>query len=136
MLQREQTRFWMVVLVLIIFLIPNFVCFSDDSADVKIKEVEGRKEALVSLNKSSANKPSDGKIKKTLNQVGKDTYDVMDASNQVIARGTDKTVSTIQVFGENLFSWIFKKADTFRTQVPSNERRKDETESEQKEKSA
>ncbi|OGW79571.1 MAG: hypothetical protein A3G33_07185 [Omnitrophica bacterium RIFCSPLOWO2_12_FULL_44_17] len=106
--------------LLILIVSPFFLLAGNENKDlnpdIAIRQVEDRKEATFSGTPAAAVAESPAKraaIKKTLKVVEDNTADVTEKSSNLIGKGTDKTVHTVEKGGDSIFSWSVKWVDSF-----------------------
>jgi len=102
--------------ILTYFVLIWIFCHSEamaESAKVSIQKYDDRTEALVTVTGIS-DESLDSKnsaVQETFEAIEDGTLDVMGTSHELVARGTDQTVETVQSVGHSAFSWFFRALD-------------------------
>ena len=84
-----------------------------EDSDVEIRKVDGRSEATIKSNHSEA-APERGQkhqMAKTFTNIEKSTSGVASASSNLLGRGTDGTVETVQKVGGSSLARFFRFLD-------------------------
>ena len=86
---------------------------AEEATKVSIRKVNGRTEAVVTITgeKSSTAEEEKNKVEKTFHVVEEGAREVMDTSNELVGRGTDQAVQTVQSVGDSMLSWFFRMLD-------------------------
>ena len=87
-----------------------------DDAHVAIRKVNGRTEAVVTVPGAMLEEPAEekGSMEETIAAVEDGAIEVMGTSNEIVGRGTDHAVRTVQSVGDSAFSWFFHMLDAFK----------------------
>src|SRR3989338_2810357 len=86
---------------------------AEEATKVAIRKVNGRTKAVVTVEGAQVEtaKEEKNKVTKTMTAVEKGALEMMSTSNELVGRGTDQAVQTVQSFGDSMFSWLFRMLD-------------------------
>ena len=100
----------LVVMTITIALDPGVLGAKDPK--VALRTVDGRTQATVTLPGMDRDALEDkGRIEETMTVVEDGALGVMEPPNELLGKGTDQAVKTVQSVSDSAFSWIFRKLD-------------------------
>ena len=112
--KKTQMSFFNVLVLISIIsaLLMGQVCFGEDEAEVTIKKIDGRSEAIVKRKYQPSSVPVEKEIAgDAVSKVEKGTFGVAQKSTILVGKGADQTVKTVQKVSEPWLVRLFHFLD-------------------------